>query len=245
MSLPELRKKPFGPYYASDISDLKDREVEFCGYNGNIKFYRLLSTDEYIIKKSKFSLSEDEHTMVKRLIRAQGRISKTEFPIGCYFENKQLMGLIVKSYIGGISLKDLIGLNRNIDALKEHFNHSENSIHNVFLLAFAIIEALEEMYVNKVAYYDIKPDNIVLFNNMARFIDFESFRVRTGFGFSKGDIDIVLNNFFVMLREVLSAYNLYDADVQLLLTKFNFPTSDFEKAKRHIKKIEGMCLWMD
>ena len=234
----ELKKDKEGLFYIDDKKILKynslllDNRIINENKYDQYGFYRLFSTDEYIIKYNYNPYMKEARERIKKMLfilqSKQDNISTVDFPIGYYKKFLKLQGLIIKYYKNGISLDNTI-LTGDIEGLGKYYYHDEDNIHNLFLLFNEILDTIYEMFENGIYYRDIHPGNIVLTDNKAKIIDFDYRLVH--FNNKDSNLAIIMSNYDLLLRTVLNKYNLFSS--------LNDYFTDFEQAKVFTKKLEN------
>ena len=211
-----------------DIGDPYSEQNDYYNY----VFYKLPSTDDYIVKYCSTIYSRREikafKEMLKRLIMVQNNVERTDFPIGYYSSlNKKLSGLIIKNYKDALSL-DKIAENHDINALNKYYYHDDDSLHNLFLLFLDVLESLKEMHDNNILYFDSNPGNVVLADNMAKIIDFDYRFIK----FEKNDTrdSVLYTNFILFVKSLLKSYDIDE--------KVNAYYSNYYDTKEYVKKLE-------
>ncbi len=236
----ELKRDKEGILYTDDNKDLIQRYMAIDS-NPNYKndFYKLRSTDEYIIKRPVTILNKqgmkEYKEMLVNLINLQSKITKTEFPIGYYKDKAPLSGLIVRFYPVGVSF-DKIQDKQDLELLKRFYFHDDDNIHNMFLMFLDLLDNLYEMFENGIYYTDIVANNIVLVKEMlnniiqylVRIIDFDPAWVR--FTDKDKNLNYIMIAYFDLLYKSLKQFNLPRIPRESVLT--------FEEAKKFVKKIE-------
>lgn len=134
-------------------------------------FFKINSTDEYIIKYYQKKLNKKEVlTMLLKFYNVKGNnISNIDFPIGYYMDNNQIKGLIIPNYQHAISIKEAL-LNNN---LNDYYNKSDNLKDNLSKLLYDIFKILENLYNQGIIYTDVNSGNFLLNNNEVKIIDFD------------------------------------------------------------------------
>ena len=198
-------------------------------------FYRIDSTDDYIIKYScNPFLKEDRKKMMimlENLVAKQSQVPNVDFPIGYFRQWHKLRGLIVRYYQNGVSVDNIIQAD-DIKSLEKYYCYDADNIHNLFLLLQNMLDVVYEMFENGIYYTDINPGNFILVDNQVKVIDFDS---RFVF-FENADKDRslfnIMYNYEMLLRRFLAAYDLYYDCLDEMF-------SNFEEAKVFTKKVEN------
>ena len=242
----DLKKDRNGILYADKACILSNQSLlldnrEDESDNSRSLFYRIKTTDDYIIKRTTEDLDRKDRkaymNMLISLLQLQNRITRTEFPIGYYCEWKKIKGLIIRYYPKGISL-DRVIKERNLSLLKRYYSHSENDVHNLFMLLDEYLECLYELLKNGIYYLDINLNNIVLDDNQVRIIDFEPTR-GVGVSVIYGSIrKTIFSRYVDLISDVLYAYSLINQDIDAQLVFSYFTVDEYSEAKSLIKKLE-------
>ena len=234
----ELRNDKDGLLYLQDdrillhtplFIDHREKCEERYYVNG---FYRINSTDEYIIKYSYTVFTRKEIRQIKKMLETfvnkQNQVSMVDFPIGYFKSNGRLSGLIVKYYQDGMSLDNILRQN-DLESLGKYYAHDDDIIHNIFKLFIDILDNVHEMFENDIYYMDINPGNIVLTNNTTKIIDFDYRFVK----FDEKDRRLVsiMYAYVLLMKIVLVKYGLIDGIYEKL--------PNFEEAKSYTKKLEN------
>lgn len=215
--------------YSPLLIDHREFTAERYYSNG---FYRLYSTDEYIIKYSYTVFTRREIKEIKEmlynLVSKQDQVPDIDFPIGYFKHGKKLAGLIIKYYKNGISCDNVFG-NQDIEALGKYFAYDEDNIHNLFLLFDKTLDLIQEMFDNGIYYTDINPGNLILKDNELKLIDFDPHFVK----FDNKDKRLlsIMNSYILFLKISLGSYKFYnDIDLEI---------GNFKEAKTFTKKLEN------
>lgn len=195
-------------------------------------FYRLSSTNDYIIKYCYTCYTKSEILAIKemlmKLIEKQKNVPDVDFPIGYFKYGRRLAGQIIKYYQDSISYENVLE-NKDINLIGKYYAHDEDTIHNLFLIFNDVLNHLYEMFENGIYYYDINPGNIILTNNEVKIIDFDYHYVK----FDQKDkrLATIMDSYVLLLIKVLSNYHLIDG--------INGTLKDFEHAKTFTKTLEN------
>lgn len=240
MKLSELKTDSYGIILLNDIHDLSKREIEIDNRNNgkSSTFYRVENNNDYIIKIPNETLDDNDRRLYMQMLREfskrQNDILFTDLPVGAYCEIGRFKGMIIRYYKTGITLNDIDSL----EALMKYYLHTKDTIHNLFLLVFDIIDAAYELYMNKIKYFDIHVENIIIWGNKPKFIDFDPYRITFGKDISKDDLRDILNRCLRLLKDLLERYKLYNNDMNSLFRPLSHSINDIDGAKNYIKTIE-------
>ena len=234
----ELKRDNDGLFYMDDSKILKcnslsiDHRIDNEDRYDQYGFYRIFSTDEYIVKYAYNPYMKKERERIKNMLyllqEKQDSIKSVDFPIGYYRRFLKLHGLIIKYYKDSVSCDSVIK-SGDIEGLGKYYYHDEDNIHNLFLLFNEILNNIYEMFENGVYYRDVHPGNIVLYNNKAKIIDFDYRFIH--FDDKDKNLNIIMSNYYLLLRTVLSKYSIF--------SDLNDNFNNFEQAKLFTKKLEN------
>lgn len=207
------------------------REVsEYCYYPS--AFYRLLSTNDYIIKYAFTHYTRKETKEFKQMLinltEKQDKLPNIDFPIGYFKNGNRYAGQIIKYYQDGISCEDIIK-EKDINLIGKYFAHDEDNIHNMFLLFDEVLTRVYEMFENGIYYLDINTGNIILNDNQVKLIDFDPYYVQ--FDNKDDQLRKIMGAYILLLKTVLAKYGLDD--------NINDRPTNFNEAKSLTKKIEN------
>ena len=194
-------------------------------------FYQIPGSNEYIVKYENYNQISQEalFNMLERFERIKSNIKNIDFPIGYFKNQNNVKGTIIYYYQSGLSLKNVLANNEGLENLKKYYQHDDNMVHNLFLMLLDILDLIEEMYQNKVYYYDINCTNFILDKNAIKVIDFEPFRV--GLKSDDDTFDDIIRNYILLCEEIFKRYTLdYFKPVNIV--------NNFEDVKKYTKKIE-------
>jgi hypothetical protein len=206
-------------------------------------FYRFDNTNYYIIKKPPnltFFKRITYMNMLTKFLAKQDKIELTELPIGYYRDFFGFAGLIIRYYENGISLEDLLNL-KDINFVKKYYNHSSDSIENIFLLLEDFFMCLKELEANRIYYYDIKPQNIIICDNRVRIIDFDP----SSISFKRRQIinmnELVIIYYIELLEEIMKAFEINNEDTDSIISRWKCygiqSIEGFEELINKIKKV--------
>ena len=141
-------------YIDFDFTKGKLLNIDNRKYNPNRYFhngfYKIPSTDDYIIKYSYTVFTRGQikriRNMLLMLMEKQKNVLNTDFPIGYCNCNNKLCGLIIKYYADSISLGELMLL-KDLNQLMNYYMKDDDKIHNLFLLFNEVLNNLS-MLVN-------------------------------------------------------------------------------------------------
>ena len=235
----ELIKDKDGLWYINDdrllvhsplMIDKRDINENRYYQNG---FYRILSTNDYIIKYSYTVFTRREREAIKNMLinltEKQNKVFSVDFPIGYFKCGSKLSGLIIRYYQDGVSFDNILN-DCDIELLGKYYSHDEDNIHNLFMLFNDVLNSVYEMFENGIYYMDIHPGNIVLTNNSAKLIDFDTHYIK----FDEKDkrLQSIMGAYLLLLKESLSTYCLEN--------NINENLINFEEAKKYTKKLENI-----
>ena len=195
-------------------------------------FYKIPSTDDYIIKYSYTCFTRKEikaiKYMLETLISKQSEISEVDFPIGYFAYRKTLTGLIVRYYKNGQAC-DNIFETHEIEYLGKYYYHDEDNIRNLFILFDELLNIIYKMFENGIYYSDTNPGNIIIDDNALKLIDFD---YRYVF-FDNKDLRLktILRGFSFFLKDALKNLQLDD--------NIDSDYKNFDEAKKYIKSLEN------
>ena len=195
-------------------------------------FYKITSTRDYLIKYCITVFTRKEIKELKNMLdimkMKRGYIKKTDFPIGYFKDGRRLSGLIVPSYIGGLSFDHILE-DHDFEELKDYYLHDEDDLHNLFLVLEDVIDAVYEMFENNIYFSHFYSDDIMLYNNEVKMIDFNHHTVF--FNDKDKRFESAIKCIMRILNEMLENFNLSE--------KVNENIQSFEEAKKFTKKIEN------
>ena len=210
----ELKSDKNGLLYMEDKTIIKrislpiDKRIVDERYYQN-SFYRINSTDDYIIKYSHTPFMKKERekimAMLEQLVIRQKQVPDVDFPIGYFRRWHKLAGLIVRYYPNGISFDNIV-VNGDIEGFGKYYYHDEDSIHNLFLFFYNVLDIVYEMFENEIYYGDINHGNIVLTDNKVKIIDFDYRFVH--FDNKDKNLAAIMYAYDRLLRETLMKYNI-------------------------------------
>ena len=243
----ELKKDRNGILYTDDNTNLYQRLINFG--NHDIKnefyqssFYRLKSSNDYIIKRPVTLLTRKERiiymNMLVSLIKLQDKVTHTDFPIAYYKEKRKLAGLVIKYYQNGLSI-DQLSKEKDLNLLKKYYSHSEDNIHNLFMLFDEYLDCLYELYQNGIYYIDIHKGNIILNNNEVKIIDFDPDRIIIN-RIDNRIREAIFSRYITTIGSILNEYSLVDEDILVELNLSKYCVDDFYAAKHLNKKLEDI-----
>ena len=241
----EFKRDRRGILYSDDTSNLPNRLLridkrDYKNDNSQSEFYSLRITSDYIIKRPVASLNRKERNayidMLVSLSQKQNEITSTEFPIGYYREKRKLSGLIIRYYQKGLSLDQIIK-ERNLSLLRKYYSHSEDNVHNLFMLLDDYLDCLFELYKNDIYYIDVNSNNIVIDNNQVRIIDFDPTRVMVTY-INAVMREAIFSGYVDLVADVLYNYNLINESLDAKLTLSHFATDGYNEAKSLIRELE-------
>ncbi len=184
-------------------------------------FYQLSSTNDYLLKVNKELDVNDigNYYMLKNLIKLQSMITKVDLPIGYVKNNWYTVGQIIRNYPEAKSLKNIC-IKEDLESLQKYIYRDEDSLHNLFVVYLEVLELLEELFENNIAYFDVNPGNFVVYNNQIKIIDFE--RKYIEFEKTKMNEFIVINNYLESLNKLLHAVGINE-HYDCILMEQTFP----------------------
>jgi len=194
-------------------------------------FYEFIGDDNLIIKcySEKSDIDQvDLYEMILLFNRLKDKILGTDLPNIYYAENNQINGLIVPYYKNGISLYQLTE-SHSLSTLKEHYNHDDDKIHNLYVLCFDILDKLEELADNNIMYYDINPSNLILINNQVQIIDFDNRYIK---------YNLTIENIKIILKNYEQLFYILNKKFKLIELPIYYPKS-FDNMRKYIKKTEN------
>ena len=220
-----------GLHYFDETS--KGKEIIFS--TTNIKknkkdknhFYELLTLKDYLIKYSEKELNkEDFFNMLKHFSQFKPLLS--DLPIAYYKEQESMKGIIIPYYKDSISLCQIVN-NQSIHNLKKYYFHTDDELHNLYLLLIDILNILEELQDNGISYLDSNPSNFLLKDNQIKLIDFDPTYLR--YESNKNNI-----------RAVLSRYDDLVYNIHINLGLDNLPiysAHNYKVMRKHLTKLEN------
>lgn len=173
------------------------------------RFFQFFSTDDYLMRLNKNMNRDDKslYDLVTNLYCMQKKFPEIDFPIGVVRYNENVIGQIIRYYENAKSLKD-VAVFEDLSSLNKYFQRDEDSIRNLFIIYREILELLENLYDNDIAYLDVHAGNFVFYNDKIKIIDFEPGYI--SFGKMHYNELIVIRNFISLMTRILHAFNLYD-----------------------------------
>ena len=167
----ECKMDNYGFLYLDEEYHFKNKIMYDESRNTKSIFFKIDSTDEYVVKYHKEKLNRRE--VLRMLFHfynvKNNSLNNIDFPIGYYKENNHIKGLIVYNYQDAVSLRQVI-INNNLSC---YYNHSLNEQENVLLLLNDILKIIEDLYNNGIIYTDINPGNFIIYKNEVKIIDFD------------------------------------------------------------------------
>lgn len=247
----ELKKDDTNLWYINNLFvfdqlnlDKREFKLETKHFN---TFYRIPSTNDYIIKCSNSIFTKKAENKIKEmlmnLLTIGRKITSIDFPIGYYQEDDYLRGLIIRYYENSPSLYDL-SKNYPLEELFNYYQYDNNLIHNLFMLFHDVLDLIEEMCDNNILYTDISYSNILLYKNKPKLIDFDyrfvhfnnqkkyfnvsDFITRMSFD---DYFKMVITNYFRTIREILEAYGFNNF--------VSIEHNNFNEARSYVKILEN------
>ncbi len=243
----DLKRDNEGLLYTDNNTNMVKRYLSIDKRNRNeyyaSDFYSIPGTNDYIIKRPISLLNKttrlEYKNMLVKLLEKQPLITKTEFPVGYYREKKKLEGLIVRYYAHDLFctsldlIKEKPEFNRTsnkVSLVRQYYDHDNDDLHNFFLIFSELLEALEEMFINGIYYFDVNPGNIILYHNGVRIIDFNPSRI----WFDHEDVSLkaIMDRYIELLNIMVYDYELCDF--------IDEKANNFHEAKSLTKHIEEL-----
>ena len=237
----ELKEDKKGRLYTDDLAVLTHRldEVDKRAKVGRekSKFYSFDNGGYYIIKNPPELTLESKINymqMLTFLLEAQEKVHLTELPIGYYRKCWSFTGLIIR-YYGDGTLSSIIN-EKNIEAIKKYYHHSDDSIENLFLLLEDYLKSLEELYRNGIYYYDFNSGNIIIYDNSVKIIDFDPDQI--AFNWTINARAAKMKNLMVLLGQILGTYNLLNAETYSSFALESMVVEELSEVQAFLKSIK-------
>ena len=234
----ELKQDKDGLFYIDNKTireqlplHLDTRELNHEKYYPNY-FYKIYSTRDYLVKYCITAFTRKEIKALKNMLEImqvkRNKIEKTDLYVGYYCDRKKLSGLIIPSYIGGMSYDHILE-NGNIEELKKYYLHDDDNLHNAFLMLQDVIDAVDELFENNIYYCRFYSDDVMLYNNNVKMIDFNHHTVYLDDKDKR--LASAIKYYLRLLNEMLECFNLSE--------RVNDNIQNFKEAKEFTKKIEN------
>lgn len=197
----------------------------------NKSFYLLPSTSDYLLRVNKYRENDNElFEFISRLREKQLLCPKTDFPIGVVLNEYDKIGQIIRYYKDAKSLKNIC-INEDLASLQKYISCDDDVLHNFFLACLQIIDILEELFAEGIAYFDVGGDNFVIHDGNVKIIDFEEKYIK--FDKSRFSEFIILHNYFDTLYSLIKTLGFpiyYESSRE---------ETTFSKVRKHVKIYEN------